>query len=81
MERDKKRLSLLCKVVVVPFLILAYVKAIGIDDFFSDLTEQDCSDPDTNATIFKLSNGIQSVVEKNKSALIMTALIVMLEVV
>merc|ERR1711937_1068148 len=79
MQRDKKRCSLCRKLLMVPCSILCVMTSDAIRAFFADLAAKECSDPVTNEQILKLSEGIQSVYDKNVSALAMTLGIFVLE--
>mmetsp|Transcript_14258 Transcript_14258/g.35387 ORF Transcript_14258/g.35387 Transcript_14258/m.35387 type:complete len:801 (+) Transcript_14258:238-2640(+) len=79
MEKFRKYLGLACKALVLPFCIAAFVIATDIEDFFTNVKDLNCSDPDTNTTITKLADGISGVASKNLSAMVMTLFVFLLE--
>ena len=58
---------------------MAYVASSAITGFFDDVKEMNCSDPDTNATIITLAEGLGGVSSKNLTATIMTIIVFLLE--
>ncbi|CAD7966705.1 unnamed protein product [Amoebophrya sp. A120] len=79
MEKFRKYVGLVCKLLVLPFVIVAFVVADSVQDFFQEVKDYNCSDPDTNDTIHKLAEGISGVASNNLTAMVMTIIVVLME--
>merc|ERR1711904_764096 len=81
MQRDKKRISLVCKFCMVPIAVACVVDGQRVNEFALLVKDKECSDVLINAQVKALAEDIGEVVTKNIIALIMTLCIFAFEAI